>query len=252
MLKSAIVRVAFHWLESRGYDMERLEPWERESKRQFWAAEQAARRRYDELDDGYKLELPGILESKYAKKPVLGRVRMYDALAELATVIDPLDPTLGAVSQLTHQLQLANQIERDGLDETFVLCGLIHDLGKILLKCTDEDPMNVEAGGKKAPLTGTPGCGLDACTFRWDHGDFAYLRLKDYVSPEVAWLLRLHSIDVEACEPYMDERDRAYVGRFFSPFVPYDERKNMFAVPNKRLEDYRDLLDRAFPHAILI
>jgi hypothetical protein len=68
-------------------------------------------------------------------------------------------------------------------------------LGKLLIKFGDEDPINVEAGGEKVPLTGTLGCGLIDCTFRWDHGNFAYLRLKDYVSPEVAWIVRNHSLE---------------------------------------------------------
>jgi hypothetical protein len=142
-------------------------------------------------------------------------------------------------------------MERDGLDEVLVLSGLIHDLGTILLS-TDEDPINVEAGGKKAPLSGTLGGGLFNCTFRWDHGDFVYLRLKDYVPLELAWLLRHHSMELAACEPYMDERDREYTRRLFVPFAHYDERKNMYGVPAKRLEDYRELVHRAFPDPILI
>jgi hypothetical protein len=253
VVKSIVKRFAFNWLERRGYDVNhRLEPWEQQSKARFWAHHEAARARYDTLEPQLKVELPAMLEYKYAKRPILGRVRVSDAVAELATVIDPLDPGLGCVSQLTHQLQLAEAIERDGLDETFVTCALVHDLGKLLLKFTDEDPIHVEAGGQKAPIAGTPGGGLASCTFRWDHGDFAYLRLRDYVPDGVAWLLRVHSIDLEACEPYFDARDRAYVEQFFKRFVPYDTRKDMFALPAKRFEDYRSLLDRTFPEPILI
>src|SRR5690349_14906899 len=97
----------------------RLQPWERESRRRFWAAEQAARERYAALDERAKRDLPARLAAKYDRKPILGKVRVYDAVAELATVIDPLDPTLGCVSQLTHQLQMASAIERDGLGEKF-------------------------------------------------------------------------------------------------------------------------------------
>jgi hypothetical protein len=252
MLKATIVKVAFDWLEAHGYDMQhRLEPYQRESKQAFFAAEQAARHRYDALEPEVKLQLPAALEAKYTNRPVLGTVPVYDAIAELATIIDPLDPYLGSVSQLTHQLQLVMHMENDGVDETMILCGLVHDLGKLLIKFGDEDPINVEAGGKKVPLSGSPGCGLFNCTFRWDHGDFAYLRLKDQAPAEVSWLIRHHSIDVAACEPYMNAQDRQYLDRLLR-FMHYDDRKDMYAVPKKRLEDYRALIERAFPLAIPI
>lgn len=252
MLKASIVKVTFDWLEAHGYDMQhRLEPYQRESKQAFFAAEQAAKRRYNALDPEVKLQLPAVLEAKYANRTVLGTVHVYDAIAELATIIDPLDPYLGSVSQLTHQLQLAMHMENDGIDETMILCGLVHDLGKLLIKFGDEDPINVEAGGKKVPLSGSPGCGLFNCTFRWDHGDFAYLRLKDQAPAEVSWLIRHHSIDVAACDPYMNAQDRQYLDRLLL-FMYYDDRKDMYAVPKKGLEDYRAMIEQAFPHAIPI
>jgi hypothetical protein len=252
-LKTVAKRVAFKWLEDHGYDTQhRLTPYQRHSRDAFFAAEQDARRRYAELDPQFKLELPAILEAKYKAKPVLGKRRVYDAIAELATIIDPLDPYLGCISQLTHQLQVATAMEDDGVDEQFLACGLVHDIGKLLVKVTDEDPINVEAGGKKAPLTGYVGGGLLNCSFRWGHGDFAYLRLKDYVPPAIAWILRHHSIDVAACEPYMNDQDREYTQRYLIAFMAYDDRKDMYRLPRRQLEDYRTLLDAMFPHEILI
>jgi hypothetical protein len=251
IMASFVVRLFAKWFERHGYDMQRLEPSQLRNKQHFYVAEQAARDRYEALDSQFKLELPAILEAKYEKKAVLGKVRVYDALARLATVINPLEPELGCVSQLTHVLQLASAMEADGLDERLVLAGLIHDFGTILLQ-TDEDPINVEAGGKKAPLSGTLGGGLYNCSFRWDHGDFVYLRFKDHVPAEIAWLLRYHSMDLEACAPYMNDQDREYTERFFVPFTHYDDRKDRYKVPPKSLEDYRILIDRAFPTEILI
>ena len=252
MIKSMIRDVAFDWLQSHGYDIRhQLQPYQLESKRAFFAAEAAARQRYEALDPETKLQLPLMLDEKYRTRAVLGKVYVYDAIYELATIIDPLDPYLGALTQLTHQLQLVQVMEEDGADETMVLCGLIHDLGKLLIKFGDEDPINVEAGGEKVPLTGTFGCGLMNCTFRWDHGDFAYLRLKDYVSPEVAYIVRHHSLDLARCDPYMDDNDRRYVARLIR-FMEYDNHKDMYSVPRKGLEDYRSLLERTFPHPIVI
>jgi hypothetical protein len=253
MLKTTLVSVAFRWLEDRGYDMQhRLEPYQRKSKQAFFAAEHAAKLRYEALPQERKLGLPHQLEAKYRDSPVLGTVMVSDAVAELATIIDPLDPFLGCMSQLTHQLQLTSEMEKDGVTGDFLTCGLIHDIGKLLVKYGDEDPINVEAGGKKAPLRGSPGCGLLNCTFRWDHGDFAYMRLKDHAPPDVSWLVRHHSLDVTACEPFMNVYDRDLTHRWLIPFMQYDDRKDMYAVPQKSFEDYRPLIDRMFPKPIVI
>jgi hypothetical protein len=253
MLKSCRIKIAFDWVEEHGYDMQhRLEPYQRASKEAFFAAERDAKLRYAALPEDVKMALPDRLEAKYRTTPVLGTVMVSDAIAELATIVDPLDPFLGCMSQLTHQLQLAEQMEKDGVDEEFLTCGLIHDLGKLLIKFGDEDPINVEAGGKKVPLRGKPGDGLLNCTFRWDHGDFAYMRLKDYAPPEVAWLLRHHSIDIEACEQYMNDDDRELTRRRLIPFMKYDDHKDMYAVPQKSFDRYRPLIDRMFPAPIMI
>ena len=237
-------------LIDRAFDARRMTlQWR--SRRAIERAEQAAQLAYEALAPQDQLELPGRLTAKYARKAVLGKVRIFNAVAALAPIIDPFDPGLGCVGQLTHQLQVATAMERAGLDETFVIGALVHDIGKLLID-TDEEPINVEAGGSKVPLAGTIGGGLMTCTFRWDHGDFAYLRLRDYLPDHLAWLVRHHSIDVAGCEPYMNEQDRVWVKQYFVPFVRYDNQKNMFALPPKRLRDYRALLDRTFPEQILI
>lgn len=249
MLKSLIRKGLFDYLERHGYEVHVPTASQRANKKKFCDAEQHARRRYEAFDVQQKMELPRMLEEKYEHTAVLGTVRVYDAIAQLATVINPLEPELACLSQLTHELQLATAMERDGMSETLVLCALIRDLGTILLD-TDEDPINVEAGGKKAPLRGEFGGGLYNCTFRWDHGDFVYLRLKNHVAPDVAWLLRHHSMDLAACEPYMNEEDRAYTQRLFIPFEHYDAYKDIYSLPSKRLVDYRAFLDEAFPREI--
>src|ERR1700730_13329016 len=106
MLKAIIKKAAFTFLEHRGYDMRPLKSYQMQSVRGFCAAEQDAKRRYDAFSPQFKLELPAILEAKYAKKPLFGKVRVYDLIAQLATIINPLEPSLGCVSQLTHELQL--------------------------------------------------------------------------------------------------------------------------------------------------
>ena len=204
IVKAAIFGAAFRWFEKRGYAIgNQGQPGQAASRSAFFAAERAARLRYDALDEQTKSALPFELNAKYEQTFILGKIRLYDAVALLANVIDPLDPYLGCVSQLTHQLQLATAMEQDGMDEQLVFCALIHDLGKLLIGYGDEDPINVEASGAKTPLRGNYGDGLLKCTFRWDHGDFAYLRIKDHVPPEVSWLVRHHAIDIAAQSAFL-------------------------------------------------
>jgi hypothetical protein len=59
------------------------------------------------LEPAVKPGLPALLDAQYASRPILGRVHVSDAVDVLATVIDPLDPDLDCITQLTHQLQCA-------------------------------------------------------------------------------------------------------------------------------------------------
>jgi hypothetical protein len=68
------------------------------------------------------------------------------------------------------------------------------------------------------------------------------------VPEPIAWLVRYHSIDEASCVPLMDERDRDYYERYWKPFSHYDhETKSAFRLPATRLDDYRDLVEDAFP-----
>ena len=251
-MNQTVKRLMFNWLESRGYEVTiPLQDFERDSRRGFLEKKDDNKRRYATFDRAYKLQLAAQLDEKYKNRAVVGKVRVYDALAALAPVIDPYNPNLGCVSQLVHVLQVATYMEQDGQPEKLVLCGLVHDIGKLMLLQPDEDPMNVEAGGRKELLAGTPGGGLLNCTFRWDHGDFGYMRLKDHVDPDMAWLLRHHSVDIAAYGEYMNDYDREQNERLLQPFNYYDEHCNIYGIP-KPLEHFRDLIDRAFPEEILV
>jgi hypothetical protein len=251
MIKDIVRDSVLSYLRGRGYDIHVPTPSQRANKRRFYESEHRARLRFDELSPEARIARSVALENKYARQAAFGKMRLAEAIRMLSVVINPLEPELGCVSQLTHELQLAGAMESDGMDESLVFSALVHDLGTLLL-LTDEDPINVEAGGKKAPLAGTPGCGLHNCTFRWDHGDFVYLRLKEHVPADIGWLLRNHSMDLDACEPYMDAQDREYTQRLFEPFERYDSQKDMYQLPKWPLEHYEPLLDRFVPHEILV
>jgi hypothetical protein len=127
-----------------------------------------------------------------------------------------------------------------------VLAALVHDLGKVLL-LTDEAPENVVCMNRPVRVC-RPGEGLDNCVFQWNHDEFAYSRLKDHLPDGLAWLVRYHSILPATCEEYMDARDRDYFERYLKPFARYDHgTKSPVYLPQRRLDDYRSIVERALP-----
>ena len=89
--------------------------------------------------------------------------------------------------------------------------------------------------------------------FQWNHDEFAYSRLKDYLPNGLAWLVRCHSILPATCETYMDARDREYRQRYLRPFARYDHgTKSPWYLPQRRLRDYRRIVERALPTSIVI
>ncbi len=197
-------------------------------------------------------EVVAKLREKYAQ-PIIGEVSVHRLLELLAQVVDPSNFYLYCGSQLIHTLQILESMERAGINEKtdpdMIVATLIHDLGKLAL-LKGELPEHVEAGGKRPLREHEPGIGLDNGTFTWDHSDIVHARFKPYVSADIAWLLRYHSIST-ACEPLMNDRDRALYERYYKTFVRHDRTYVFYHLPAKRLEDYRDILERSFPERIL-
>jgi hypothetical protein len=192
------------------------------------------------------------LRRKY-EHAVLGRQRVWDLVEKLALCIDPTDGELHCTSQLVHVQQVVAGMERDGVsDPDMLIAAITHDLGKVLL-LTGEAPENVV--GMNAPIGRYPrGVGLDNVVFQWNHDEFIYSRLKDYLPDHVAWLLRYHSIEIPLTTPVMDPRDRSYLDRYLRPFRKYDQgTKSPCSLPPRNiLEKYRDLVDGMFPGSILV
>jgi inositol oxygenase len=190
------------------------------------------------------------LQEKY-RSPIFGRISVSDLLQRLALCIDDMDPRMGCVSQLTHSLQVVEGMTADGIeDRDLLVAALIHDLGKLLL-LVGEDPANV--GGMNRPIgLFEEGIGLDQCVLQWNHDEFGYSRFKDHVPERIAWLIRYHSIHIEDCQQFMDERDARYMRELHPVFARYDNgSKSIFRQPETRIEDYRDLIDGYFPEPIL-
>jgi inositol oxygenase len=194
-----------------------------------------------------------MLERKY-ETPALGEVRVWTVVELLAQCIDPSDGRLFGASQLFHVLQMLEAMERDGLDDPdVILAALVHDVGKVLL-LTGEDPAHVVCMTQpivRADGPWEPGIGLDNVMMQWNHDVFAFNRLRDHLPDHIAWLVRYHSIEFRECEPLMDARDRDYFERYLRPFSYYDhETKTPFQLPQRRIDDYRDLVEEAFPEPI--
>jgi hypothetical protein len=190
----------------------------------------------------------GALQKRY-EQPVFGRVRVWDLIERLGSCIDPSDRRLYGASQLLHVLQVLEHMEADGVASDLLLVALVHDLGKVLL-LTGEDPANVV--GLNA-VVGEPqdGVGLESCLLQWNHDEFAFQRLKDLLPPDLAWLVRYHSIDVPRVRHLMDTSDLDRAERLLVPFAQYDHgSKTPFRVPPIALADYRDLVEEAFPDPI--
>src|SRR5262245_5188005 len=191
------------------------------------------------------------LSTKYCE-PIYGEVLVWDLFPILARSIDPTDPGLGCASQLTHTLQVVEAMRDDGVsDEDLLLCALIHDLGKVLLTSA-EDPANIV--GLNAPIgSHDAGVGFDSCVFQWNHDEFGYSRFRDRVPDHVAWLIRYHSVRfaLPAVTRLMDDRDKQYKAQYYTAFSRYDFRsKSLYGVPDSAIDDYRSLIEEAFPAPI--
>jgi hypothetical protein len=189
------------------------------------------------------------LRKKY-EQPILGEVSVERLLELLAQIVDPTNFYLFCGSQLTHTLQVLESMEKAGItDKEFLATTLIHDLGKLAV-LKGERWENLEGGGK-IPLGGNvPGSGFANCTFNWDHADVVHARFKPYLSENMQWLLRWHSIQPE-CEPLMDATDLARYEKYYKPFVRHDRTFIFHHLPKKHLSDYLPLLKEFFPRPVL-
>jgi hypothetical protein len=189
------------------------------------------------------------LRKKY-EQPIFGEVPVERLLELLAQIIDPTNFYLYCGSQLTHTLQVLESMEKSGVtDKEFLATTLIHDLGK-LAALKGEAWENLEGGGKIPLGENVPGSGFANCTFNWDHADVVHARFKPYVSEDMQWVLRWHSIQT-SCEPLMDATDRARFEKYYKTFVRHDRTFIFHHLPKKRLSDYLPLLKEFFPQPVL-
>ena len=190
------------------------------------------------------------LRLKY-QQPVFGEISTWSLFEMMARVIDTADDRLYCTSQEIHMLQVIEAMTADGMaSEEFVLAALVHDLGKVCM--LKGEPAENVTYMNSLLATGEPGAGLDQCTLQWSCDDLTWSRLKDYLPPHLAWLVRYHGISAKTCAPYMDTRDRDYAERYLAPFQIYDlYSKSPFDRPRCRLEDFRPIIEKYLPPRIV-
>jgi hypothetical protein len=190
-----------------------------------------------------------VLKKKY-EQPILGEISVERLLELLAQIVDPTNFYLFGGSQLLHTLQVLESMEKDGItDPEFLAAVLVHDLGKLAV-LKGESWENIEGGGKIPLGENSPGSGFARCSFSWDHADIVHARLHPYLSDDMAWLLKWHTVQPE-CGPFMDERDRDLYKAYYKVFVRHDRTYTFHHLPKKTLADYVPLLKRSFPPTVL-
>jgi len=189
------------------------------------------------------------LYSKYKSAPILGEVTVWEAIEKLSFAIDPTDKELYNVSQWTHTLQVIESMEKKNENEELIVAGWLHDLGKILLT-TNEAPENIVCDN--GIIKGKEKSGLDNCLLNWNHDEFAYMRVKEYVPYHISWIIRYHSIKTE-CLKYMNENDMKLYKQFLIDFKKHDKlTKSIHHMPKIDLEKHKKIIEKHIPGKILI
>jgi Myo-inositol oxygenase len=236
-------------LKARGYTLEKKSPFEEAFKTDFDIFQD----RVSEMKQrhvGQTKEDVEALKTKY-ENTFFGKFYVWDLVSALSRCFDFTDYRLGVGSQEVHVLQMIEAMQRDGItDRNMFLAAIIHDLGKVLLM-PHEPPEYV---GFNNALIGEyeAGIGLENCTLTYSQDEYLYSRLKDNVPDWLSWLVRYHGINIPECEPLMNERDREYTDRYLRTFAKYDMgSKSFYHFPQTKIEDYRDIIEEAFPNPIL-
>lgn len=207
---------------------------------------------------------------------------VWEALEYLNTLVDESDPDLHR-PQIIHCLQTAEAIRKDGHPDWLILCGLIHDLGKVL--CLFGEPQWAVVGDTfpvgcaysptciyydffkenpdmQNPLYQTkygiytPHCGLDKVHFSWGHDEYLYHRVKDYLPIEAGYVIRYHSFYPQhqhnGYDHLLNEQDQemfAWV-KLFQTYDLYSKDEHSDIDINALTPYYQELVAEFFPEPI--
>jgi inositol oxygenase len=190
---------------------------------------------------------------------------VWEAMEKLNTFIDECDPDTQE-SQMTHLLQSAEAIRKEGKPRWMQLVGLIHDLGKLLfffgaqgqwdvvgdtfpVGCAFDDRIIFGTESFKNnedfnnPIYSTkfgiysPGCGLDNVMLSWGHDEYLYHIVRDQstIPDEGLAMIRYHSFypwhREDAYHELMNEHDKKML-KAVHAFNPYDLYSKSDEVPD--------------------
>jgi inositol oxygenase len=219
------------------------------------------------------------LRTKYAARQ-LGRATVWDRLMALRSINDESDARLQGMTQLGHALQTANSLVDAGLEEDWIITGLVHDVGKILIEHGEPQEFVVgdtfPIGCRYSPTiiryeylqlnpdwnnpdyqspTGIydAGCGLDNVVLSYGHDEYMYQIMKDRLPRAFAWTIRYHSFQSIAGDylPLFSEEDRRLRESHMKVFARHDVyTKDPQRVVDARLPEYEALIKRRFPDPI--
>ena len=203
---------------------------------------------------------------------------VWEAIEYLNTLVDNSDPDT-ELSQLEHLLQTAEAARADKQPDWLVLCGLIHDLGKILclygepqwavvgdtfpLGCAFSDEIVYpEFFGDNTDSTVDEyqtscgiykeGCGLSNVHMSWGHDEYMYNVVKDYLPEPALYIIRYHSFYAwhreNAYQHLMNDKDREMLPwvKKFNPYDLYSKTPERPDVDNVR-PYYQELINKYLP-----
>jgi inositol oxygenase len=207
-----------------------------------------------------------------------GKKSIWEAAEFLNTLVDDSDPDTD-LSQIEHNLQVAEAIRRDGHPRWFVLAGFVHDLGKVLclygepqwavvgdtfpVGCAWSDqivypeffaanPDSKVAEYQKPNGIYEPHCGLDKVYLSWGHDEYVYHVTRKYLPEPAQYMLRYHSFypahQHGAYRHLMTGHDEEMFEwvRKFNPYDLYSKGAERPSVKELR-PYYEDLVAEYFP-----
>jgi len=218
-----------------------------------------------------------------------GKMSVWEAISKLDQVVDESDPDTD-VPQIYHALQTAERLREKYPDEDWLhLCGLIHDLGKILLLPEFGGLPQWNVVGDTFPVgcpfspkivypnlfTKNPDlndsrfntgygiykekCGLDSSQMSWGHDEYMYqvcIRNKTLLPPMALKVIRFHSFyawhNYSEYQEFMDDSDKealAWVQRFQKADL-YSKAETLPRVDELK-PYYATLIQKYFPSPVL-
>lgn len=191
------------------------------------------------------------LNNKYQKENIFNdKINIWNAILKLKNIYDITDNKLTNVSQWYHICQVINAMEKNNTkDKLIYFAGLVHDLGKLLV-LTNEKNSNIFCNNYV--LQGKPQIGLDNCILTWNHDEYIYIKLRDYLPYEILWLIRYHSIDINSCKVFFSKEDLKLLPSLLE-FKKFDKAsKSTINFPALNEDKYINIINSIIPNEIYL